>query len=294
MSATARRAARGRRRFVEVSVLPVPRPSAEDADEPRVLVLRGVSTLLPREQLVDLEADLLRRRREHHDVVCAGLERAPEEAVGDPCPSTMTLSRGSGGPRRPGAARRGPSSRRRRRGADRRRRRAATQGLLGPTTPTTLKSASRAASPARPRGRPGLDGEESCTGRLGIRLVPLPQHRSGVRRRRLRRLRADDRPEDEVELRVVGCVGEVRASSSRSAGTRPPPLGPGTPIREHLDVRLEELHDAGDGPCRCRRSRRPAPARAPVDVVDRDRDAALAPVICESTTPCRSRRSRLP
>ncbi len=57
----------------------------EDADEPRVLVLeRRVRTLLAGHELVDLEADLLRRRREHDDVVCAGLERAPEEAVGRP------------------------------------------------------------------------------------------------------------------------------------------------------------------------------------------------------------------
>ncbi len=59
----------------------------EDADEPRVLVLeRRVRTLLAGHELVDLEADLLRRRREHDDVVCAGLERAPEEAVGRPVP----------------------------------------------------------------------------------------------------------------------------------------------------------------------------------------------------------------
>ena len=42
--------------------------------------------MLARHELVDLEADLLRRRREHDDVVCAGLERAPEEAVGRPVP----------------------------------------------------------------------------------------------------------------------------------------------------------------------------------------------------------------
>ncbi len=57
----------------------------EDADEPRLLVLeRRVRTLLAGHELVDLEADLLRRRREHDDVVRAGLERAPEEAVGRP------------------------------------------------------------------------------------------------------------------------------------------------------------------------------------------------------------------
>ena len=60
---------------------------AEDADEPRVLVDgRRVRALLAGHELVDLEADLLRRRREHDDVVCAGLERAPEEAVGRPVP----------------------------------------------------------------------------------------------------------------------------------------------------------------------------------------------------------------
>ena len=60
---------------------------AEDADEPRVLVLRGdLDARLARHELVDLEADLLGRRREHDDVVCAGLERAPEEAVGRPLP----------------------------------------------------------------------------------------------------------------------------------------------------------------------------------------------------------------
>ena len=54
----------------------------EDADEPRVLGdQRRLVSLLSREQLVHLEAHLLGSRREHHDVVCAGLERAPEEAV---------------------------------------------------------------------------------------------------------------------------------------------------------------------------------------------------------------------
>jgi hypothetical protein len=43
---------------------------AEDADEPRVLVLRrDLDARLARHELVDLEADLLRRRREHDDVV---------------------------------------------------------------------------------------------------------------------------------------------------------------------------------------------------------------------------------
>ena len=55
----------------------------EDADELRVLGdHRRLVALLAREQLVHLEAHLLGRRREHDDVVCAGLERAPEEAVG--------------------------------------------------------------------------------------------------------------------------------------------------------------------------------------------------------------------
>ena len=57
----------------------------EDADEPRVLVdERRLGPLLAGHELVDLEADLLRRRREHDDVVRAGLERAPEEAVRRP------------------------------------------------------------------------------------------------------------------------------------------------------------------------------------------------------------------
>ena len=45
-----------------------------------------VHALLPRKQLVDLEAHLLAAGRKHHDVVCAGLERAPEEAVRRPVP----------------------------------------------------------------------------------------------------------------------------------------------------------------------------------------------------------------
>jgi hypothetical protein len=45
-----------------------------------------LSALLAGHELVNLEADLLRRRREHDDVVCAGFECAPEEAVGRPVP----------------------------------------------------------------------------------------------------------------------------------------------------------------------------------------------------------------
>ena len=59
----------------------------QDADQPGVLVdRRRVRALLSGHELVDLEADLLRGRRKHDDVVCAGLERAPEEAVGRPVP----------------------------------------------------------------------------------------------------------------------------------------------------------------------------------------------------------------
>ena len=86
MSATLRpRCASETERFVEVSVLPVP-PfgprtqtrrdwSAEPPPCPRPA--SGRASCAPRTHLV-------RGRREHDDVVCAGLERAPEEAVRRP------------------------------------------------------------------------------------------------------------------------------------------------------------------------------------------------------------------
>ena len=88
MSATfSPRCARQTERFVERERLAGAALRPEDADEARVLVLeRRLGALLAGHELVDLEADLLRRRREHDDVVCAGLERAPEEAVGRPVP----------------------------------------------------------------------------------------------------------------------------------------------------------------------------------------------------------------
>ena len=85
MSATLRpRCARQTERFVEVSVLPVPPFGPRMQTSARSAGRGPVPALLPGEQLVDLEADLLRGRREHDDVVCAGLERAPEEAVRRP------------------------------------------------------------------------------------------------------------------------------------------------------------------------------------------------------------------
>ena len=86
MSATrSPRCARQTARFVDVSVLPVP-PFGPRTQTSREFSFddRRLGALLAGQQLVDLEADLLRRRREHDDVVCAGLERAPEEAVGRP------------------------------------------------------------------------------------------------------------------------------------------------------------------------------------------------------------------
>src|SRR5436189_9196 len=61
---------------------------AEDDDEARGVrnARTLVDSLLAGEQLVDLEAHLLAAGRKHHDVVCAGLERAPEEAVRRPVP----------------------------------------------------------------------------------------------------------------------------------------------------------------------------------------------------------------
>ena len=88
MSATfSPRCARQTERFVDVSVLPVP-PFGPRTQTSREFSLTAgrVGALLAGHELVDLEADLLRRRREHDDVVCAGLERAPEEAVGRPVP----------------------------------------------------------------------------------------------------------------------------------------------------------------------------------------------------------------
>ena len=59
----------------------------EDADEPRVIRSSGsVGSLLPGEELVDLEAHLVPRGREHDDVVGSGLECAPEEPVRRPVP----------------------------------------------------------------------------------------------------------------------------------------------------------------------------------------------------------------
>ena len=88
MSATfSPRCARQTERFVDVSVLPVPPFGPRTQTSREFSLTAGVSVaLLAGHELVDLEADLLRRRREHDDVVCAGLERAPEEAVGRPVP----------------------------------------------------------------------------------------------------------------------------------------------------------------------------------------------------------------
>ena len=88
MSATCSpRCARQTERFVDVSVLPVPPFGPRTQTSREFSLTAGVSdALLAGHELVDLEADLLRRRREHDDVVCAGLERAPEEAVGRPVP----------------------------------------------------------------------------------------------------------------------------------------------------------------------------------------------------------------
>ena len=96
MSATfSPRCARQTERLVEVSVLPVPPFGPRTQTSREFSVMSGVvRALLAGEQLVDLEADLLRRRREHDDVVCAGLERAPEEAVGRPVPENHDVQVG--------------------------------------------------------------------------------------------------------------------------------------------------------------------------------------------------------
>ena len=193
----------------------------EDADEPRVLVLqRRVRTLLAGHELVDLEADLLRRRREHDDVVCAGLERAPEEAVGRPVAQNHDVEIGilAGHPvqEQQGAVR-----------------------IAGAGDEEQIGDA--AAQPAHRLFGAGDDGDDVEVLAAGQRVLYvlgvdtgldseeclyraarhqcaslLPQHRRRVRLRRLRGLRTDDRPEDEDQNCVLSAAYAHVAASAVS------------------------------------------------------------------------------
>ena len=89
---------------------------------------------------------------------------------------------------------------------------------------------------SRPASRPVLDGEQ-CSDRLGHTLTSrreLMDAGLGISR-----LRARLRPEHEVELRVVRCVGEVGSVPRVDLEDQVPRAVDGH--REHLDVRPEEL-----------------------------------------------------
>ena len=88
MSATrSPRWAKATARFVAVSVFPVP-PFGPRMQTSRELIRSSgrLGSLLPCEELVDLEAHLVPGGREHDDVVGSRLERAPQEPVRRPVP----------------------------------------------------------------------------------------------------------------------------------------------------------------------------------------------------------------
>ena len=219
---------RGRQRLARAAL------RAEDADEARALDRhRGLGALLAREQLVDLEANLLGSRREHDDVVCAGLERAPEEAVGRSVSQNHDVQvgvlAGHGVQEQQGAVRVAGA------GDEQQVCDAVSQPLQASsapdTTATTLNSSSAGSESCTfSTSTPGSTARSALTGRLGIsRFRSTSKSDAAVAVTWLRLLRAHDRADDEVELRVVG-VQVLAASFVLTRRTRfEPPPGPARP-----------------------------------------------------------------
>ena len=199
----------------------------EDADQPRVLVHCGlIRALLAGHELVDLEADLLRRRREHDDVVCAGLERAPEEAVGRPVPEHHHVQpgvlAGHSVEEQQGAVRVAGAGDEEQVGDAAAQPRQRLFGAGDDTDDVEVLAARQ-----RVLHVLGVDtrlDSEKCLYRAARHRFPsrsfLPQHRSCICSRRLRRLRADDRAEDEDQLRVVGRVEPTWTPRRSRCGAR--------------------------------------------------------------------------